>query len=190
MNLAAAPGRVRIIGGRWRRHWLPVPASPQLRPTADRVRETLFNWLLPWLTRAHVLDLFAGSGVLGFEAVSRGAAHATLVEQDGAIVAQLKTNVSTLAAATEVTVVHGAAEHFLSVPEAVKYDLVFLDPPFNSGLLAQVLPLLIAHWVTPRALLYLETAREAPEIILPEGWRMMREGTTRQTRYGLAQANL
>ena len=182
-----SPGRVRIIGGQWRRRWLPVPAGAALRPTPDRVRETLFNWLAPSLLGARCLDLFAGSGVLGLEAISRGAAHATLVEHDRELVTQLRTNVALLAAEEAVRVIESEALRFLATPSNVIFNVVFLDPPYASGLVARVLPLLTPQWLTPAALVYLETAREQPLVPLPEGWRMIRVGETSKTRYCLAQ---
>jgi 16S rRNA (guanine966-N2)-methyltransferase len=184
----APPGKVRIIGGQWRRRWLAVPSGTTVRPTADRVRETLFNWLMPHLAGARCLDLFAGSGVLGLEAVSRGAAHATLVDTDPALVAQLKTNVAQLAAAETVSVIARDALNFLATAAPQKYQVVFLDPPFNSELVPQVLPLLTPAWLAQQALVYVETSRASPPVTLPEGWRMMRAGETRQTRYCLVQA--
>lgn len=186
--MTAPPGKVRIIGGQWRRRWLAVPSGTTVRPTPDRVRETLFNWLAPHLAGAHCLDLFAGSGVLGLEAVSRGAAHVTLVETDPALVTQLKTNVAMLAAAAAVGVIARDALSFLTTTAPVKYHVVFLDPPFNSELMWRVLPLLTPAWLAAQALVYLETPRTGPEVTLPEGWRMMRAGETSQTRYCLVQA--
>ena len=106
---AAAVGQVRIIGGKWRNTKLPVPLSPGLRPSSDRVRETLFNWLMSRLGGARVLDLFAGSGALGLEAVSRGAAQATLVERDAALSRQLRESVARLGAQDQIAVVQADA---------------------------------------------------------------------------------
>jgi len=178
---------VRIIGGEWRRHWLSVPADGTVRPTADRVRETLFNWLQPRLPGAHCLDLFAGSGALGIEAVSRGAAHATLIERLPAVAAHLARNIGKLQASPRIQVLERDAVHFLTTSPAMTFDIVFVDPPYASDLAARVLPLLAADWLTAGALVYLEGARTGPRIALPEGWRMMRESQTRHARYGLIQ---
>lgn len=186
MTPAAPPGRVRIIGGQWRRRWLPVPASPGLRPTADRVRETLFNWLMPHLQGARCLDLFAGTGVLGLEALSRGASHVTFVEQDARVFAQLAQNVALLQAGDHARLVHAGAMEFLKARPAEAFDIVFLDPPFATDLIARVIPVLASGWLAAEALLYLESPRGGPGIALPEGWRMMREGETRQVCFGLA----
>lgn len=185
---AAPPGRVRIIGGEWRRRWLPVPPGEAVRPTPDRVRETLFNWLQPWLAGARCLDLFAGTGALGIEAVSRGAAQATLVECVPAFVLQVRVNVQMLAAEPRIAVIERDAEHFLAGPPAQPFNVIFVDPPYASDLAQQVLPRLAEGWLAPGALIYLETARARPAIALPGGWRMMRAGETRQARYSLVQA--
>jgi 16S rRNA (guanine966-N2)-methyltransferase len=131
--------------------------------------------------------LFAGSGVLGLEAVSRGAAHATLVEREHSCVTQLHLNVATLGAAARIRVVESDAIRFLAAAPAQRFDVVFLDPPYASDLAARAVPLLSANWLSPAALLYLETALAQPAITLPEGWRMMRAGETRQARYCLIQ---
>ncbi|MGD9600220.1 MAG: 16S rRNA (guanine(966)-N(2))-methyltransferase RsmD [Gammaproteobacteria bacterium] len=183
-----APGRVRVIGGEWRRRWLPVPPDDSVRPTADRVRETLFNWLAPVLPGARCLDLFAGSGVLGIEAVSRGAAHATLVDVAPAQIARLRASIELLAAGSRIEVVHADARRLLAAAPPNPYDIVFVDPPYASGLAPGVLPLLGACWIAAGALIYVEQARSEPPIAPPEGWRMMREGATRQSRYALVRA--
>ncbi len=182
----ARPGKVRIIGGEWRRRWLPVGAVDAVRPTPDRVRETLFNWLQPYLAGARCLDLFAGTGVLGFEAVSRGAAQATLVENDAQTAATLRAQVAALNT-TSVEVLNMDARSYLSATAARVYDIVFLDPPFDSPLLTATLSLLEAGWLHAEALIYIESARAADAVKLPSGWRMMHAGQTRQIRYGLAR---
>ena len=187
--MIATPGKVRIIGGEWRRRWLPVSAVDAVRPTPDRVRETLFNWLQPYLAGARCLDLFAGTGVLGFEAVSRGAAQATLVENDAQTAATLRAQVAALNT-TSVEVLNMDARSYLSATAARVYDIVFLDPPFDSPLLTATLSLLEAGWLHAEALIYIESARAADAVMLPSGWRMMRAGQTRQIRYGLARLTL
>ncbi|MBI2802425.1 MAG: 16S rRNA (guanine(966)-N(2))-methyltransferase RsmD [Gammaproteobacteria bacterium] len=182
----APPGKVRIIGGQWRRRWLPVTAVDAVRPTPDRVRETLFNWLQPYLAGARCLDLFAGTGVLGFEAVSRGAAQAMLIENDAQTAATLRAQVAAFKT-TSVEVLNMDARSYLSATLPRVYDIVFLDPPFDSPLLTATLSLLEAGWLHPEALIYIESARAANAVTLPSGWRMMHAGQTRQIRYGLAQ---
>src|SRR4051794_19363664 len=132
-------GKVRIIGGRWRGTRLPVPASPGLRPSSDRVRETLFNWLMPVLAGARVVDVFAGTGALGLEAVSRGAAHAALVERDTALARSLRETVTRLSAQKAVEVAHGDALAWLARQAPASFDVAFVDPPFDADLWQPVL---------------------------------------------------
>jgi 16S rRNA (guanine966-N2)-methyltransferase len=180
---ARAAGQVRIVGGRWRGTRLRVPPAPGLRPTPDRVRETLFNWLQPALPGARVLDLYAGSGALGLEAVSRGAAAALLVERDPHACEALDQAVARLSAADAVAVLRGDALAVLDAPVHGRFDIVFVDPPFQAGAWPAVLERLPA-WLAQDAWLYLETpAGHAPA--LPPGWRLHREGATRNTRYAL-----
>jgi 16S rRNA (guanine(966)-N(2))-methyltransferase RsmD len=130
---AARPNEVRLIGGQWKRSKLPVADRPGLRPTPDRVRETLFNWLGQDLTGWRVLDAFAGSGALGFEAASRGAAEVLLLERDLAVVASLQASRQRLHAEA-VRVERADAMAWLRRSAPARFDLVLLDPPFDSGL--------------------------------------------------------
>ena len=133
-------GSVRIIGGRWRGTRLPVVDADGLRPTSDRVRETLFNWLQPVLRGARVLDLFAGSGALGFEAVSRGAGSAVLVERDARLAAMLRDSLARLDAGGQVEVAQSDALAWLRGPAPKqRFDVVFVDPPFAAALWPAVL---------------------------------------------------
>lgn len=182
MTRPAPPGKVRIIGGAWRRRWLPVQAG--VRPTPDRVRETLFNWLQPVLPGARCLDLFAGSGVLGLEALSRGASHVTLVENRPETVQALRDAAHALGA-TALEIVHQDACQYLHGSPPAPYTVAFVDPPFASGEIPVVLPLLAKGWLAAASHVYIETARNADEVPLPEGWRMIRDGQTRETRYCL-----
>ncbi len=178
--------QVRIVAGKWRGRRLEFPDVSGLRPTPDRVRETLFNWLQPWLPGAECLDLFAGSGVLGFEAVSRGAAHATLVEVDARAVAALRANAGRLHAA-EVEVVQADALAFLGGP-AYPCDIVFLDPPYADDHLGAAAALLEAgSWLKPNALIYLEARSDRPEPPLPANWELIRSKTAGQVGYHLAR---
>ncbi|MCF7222748.1 16S rRNA (guanine(966)-N(2))-methyltransferase RsmD [Marilutibacter chinensis] len=180
---ASAPGRVRLIGGRWRGTRLEVPAVEGLRPTPDRVRETLFNWLMPVLPGARVLDLFAGSGALGLEAVSRGAASATLVERDRDLARSLRAVAARLPGGDAVSVVEADARHWLAgVPEAA-FDIAFVDPPFAEGLWNAVLPLLSSR-VAANGWLYVEAPLDAAPTP-PPGWTLHREGRTREVGYAL-----
>nr|KAJ9614874.1 hypothetical protein H2204_014382 [Knufia peltigerae] len=176
-------GQVRIIGGRWRNTRLPVPTLPGLRPSSDRVRETLFNWLMPKLGGARVLDLFAGSGALGMEAVSRGAAHATLVERDAQLARNLSAAVAKLQATDQITVAQADALRWLQAASAQQADLVFVDPPFADGLWQDVLAQLPRH-LAADAWLYLESpASHVP--VLPPEWLLHRDGSTREVRFAL-----
>ena len=176
-------GRVRIVGGRWRNTRLVVPDLPGLRPTGERVRETVFNWLMPVLPGARVLDLFAGSGALGLEAVSRGANSATLVERDLDLAALLHRQVARLDAGSQVQVVQADALYWLAQLGQGNYDLVFVDPPFAAGLWEPVLAILPAR-LTQTAWLYLESPVEVVPA-LPGEWQLHREGTAGEVRYAL-----
>ncbi len=168
--MPAVKNQVRIIGGEWRSRLIGFSPRPDLRPTPDRVRETLFNWLGQDLTGKCCLDLFAGSGALGFEAASRGARRVVMVERDPLAWQALAANVARLAAHT-VKLVRADALEFLR-EDGECYDIVFVDPPFRTEYLAQVLPALAAR-VAPDALIYVE-APAAPA--LPAGWTIWRSG--------------
>ena len=176
-------GKVRIIGGHWRGTRLDVADAPGLRPSADRVRETLFNWLQPALPGARVLDLFAGTGALGLEAVSRGAREALLVERDPKLADSLQATVARLKAETQATVVRADALAFLRAPLHGRFDVVFVDPPFAGNLWSAVVAAL-PPWLSPQAWLYLESPAEA-EVDPGPGWSPHRQGRTREARYAL-----
>ena len=137
---AGPPGRLRIVAGEWRGRRLPVLDQPGLRPTPDRVRETLFNWLAPLITGARCLDLFAGSGALGFEAASRGAGRVAMIEKSANLVRVLREN-RLLLDARQVEVIQADAGLWLA-GQAEPFDLVFLDPPFAENLLGPTLSLI------------------------------------------------
>jgi 16S rRNA (guanine(966)-N(2))-methyltransferase RsmD len=160
--MVAPPAEVRLIGGAWKRSKLPVADKPGLRPTPDRVRETLFNWLGQDLAGWRCLDAFAGSGALGFEAASRGAAAVTLLERDRALVRLLHASRERLQAA-QLQVEAADALAWLARPpasDASRFDLVFLDPPFDAGLFAPALRA-VPGWLADGGLVYLEA---------PEAW--------------------
>ncbi|MHB8254195.1 MAG: 16S rRNA (guanine(966)-N(2))-methyltransferase RsmD [Acidiferrobacter sp.] len=176
---------VRIIGGLWRGRHLTFPAQAGLRPSPDRVRETLFNWLAPHLPGARCLDLFAGSGVLGFEALSRGAETATLVENNPLTYAALVRTRDTLAA-TAATVIRNDALSLLATLPPHAFDIIFLDPPFHTELLAAALTLIVHHGIlAPAGFLYIEAAAEGPPVA-PLGFRWHRLGHAGQVAFGLA----
>lgn len=177
--------QLRIIGGKWRGHRLRFASVAGLRPTGDRNRETLFNWLQPVLPGARCLDLFAGSGALGLEAASRGAGRVTLVERTRQAASMLRENVRLLAADT-VDVVNMDARRYLSGPPT-PLDIVFLDPPFGSGLLADACSRLEdGGWLAPGARVYLEADRSEGLPPMPTGWTLLRQKESGQVLYGLA----
>ncbi|MEL7980051.1 16S rRNA (guanine(966)-N(2))-methyltransferase RsmD [Vreelandella titanicae] len=166
-------GKLRIIGGEFRRRQLPVLNSPGLRPTPDRVRETLFNWLGQQLHGQQVLDLFAGTGALGIEAVSRGASWVDFVERDPRVAAQLSTNLASLNITASAVHVNDV-QTYLTRP-AKPYTLVFLDPPFHQQLAAPCCSALeTSGWLDNEAMIYLETETSlAPKV--PANWLLHRE---------------
>lgn len=177
-------GQIRIIGGQWRGRKLPVPDSPGLRPTTDRVRETLFNWLAPSMVDATVLDCFAGSGALGLEALSRYAASATLLEMDRNVSQQLQKNLVTLKA-TNAKVVNANTLNFLAQP-GEPHSIVFVDPPFRKGLLDETLALLESNgWLANEALIYVESEVENGMPAVPASWSLHREKVAGQVAYRL-----
>lgn len=182
--------RVRIIGGEYGGRRLEFPDQRGLRPTADRVRETLFNWLAPVLSGARVLDLFAGSGALGLEALSRGAGQVLLVEQARQVADKLRQNVELLGASDRAQVRQADALRLLAGgPPEAPFDIVFLDPPFADGLLARVMPLLVqGGWLAADAWVYLEQDSSHPWPELPAGWQVHREGTGGQAAFRLVHA--
>ena len=172
--------RVRIIGGVFRSRVLRFPARPGLRPTPDRVRETLFNWLGQDLSGRECCDLFAGSGALGFEALSRGARRVVMVEQDTRAFEALRHNAQTLGCGAAVELHRGDALEF--VREAHRaFDIVFLDPPFDSGLLARIAPEL-SRLTRRGGMAYVESAGG---IELEAPWQLHRHGTAGQVTYQL-----
>jgi 16S rRNA (guanine966-N2)-methyltransferase len=183
----AGRNQLRIIGGSWRSRRLDFPDVEGLRPTPDRVRETLFNWLMPVIHGARCLDLFAGSGALGLEALSRGASSVVLLDRDPRVIATLRKHLQTLQA-------HGAELHQQSAldylqGEPCPFDVVFLDPPFRQGLLQPALELLNARgWLAPGARIYIEQESEQPMVALPEGWELLRELKAGQVACQLVRA--
>ena len=171
---AKPPGKLRIIGGDFRRRQLPVLDHPGLRPTPDRVRETLFNWLGQHLFGKQVLDLFAGTGALGFEALSRGASNVTFVERDSRVAALISENIITLGASNG-RVVSTDALAFLNQPCQQPADVVFLYPPFHQGLADPCCSALeTGGWLADDAMIYLETEKSlSPNV--PTNWQLYRE---------------
>ena len=173
-------GQVRITAGRWRGRKLRFPATDDLRPSGDRVRETLFNWLLTELPGARCLDLFAGSGALGFEAASRQTSTVVMIEQNREACRALRQHCEDLAA-DDVTVIQGDAIAWLEANRASfkPFDIVFLDPPFMSPLLSTALRALEeGDWLSPQVLIYIETPANAePPYLTAERWVLYRQRT-------------
>ncbi len=181
---SAGSGQIRIIGGQWRGRKLPVPDAVGLRPTTDRVRETLFNWLAPYIVDAHCLDCFAGSGALGLEALSRYAATATLVEMDKNVARQLQKNLATLQA-NQGNALNANILNLLAKP-GQPHHIVFVDPPFRKGLLDETLGLLEKNgWLADDALIYVESEVENGMPLVPSSWILHREKIAGQVAYRL-----
>lgn len=180
-------GQVRIIGGRWRSRKLPVHDIEGLRPTTDRVKETVFNWLAPYIDGAHCLDLFAGSGGLSFEALSRFAGSALLLEKDRTAAGQLTQNLATLKC-DNARVKNTDSLTFLAGPASRQFDIVFIDPPFRKNLLEQSCQLLEQQgWLNENALIYIEMESELAHVDLPANWQCLREKNAGQVTYSLWQ---
>lgn len=175
---------LRIIGGQWRGRKLAFPAVDGLRPTGDRIRETLFNWLAPFLPGAHCLDLYAGSGALGFEALSRGADEALMLERDPSAATQLRENLKTLGSAAG-EVIQADSLEWLNKTPPTPFDVVFVDPPFQQRLWQESIDELAeGGWLTPDAAVYIESEPETP-IAVPQHWHLHRDKTSGQVRYRL-----
>ena len=180
-----ATPQLRVIGGQWRGRKLQFPNRPGLRPTGDRVRETLFNWLGPHLHNAKCLDLFAGSGALGIEALSRGAAHCDFVDTDREAITAVDHHLNTLNATECSTVSCDIAAHYLRQINDT-WDIVFVDPPFDARLGESTLTLLAeSDRLAKASRVYFETSRSQPEPV-PEGlYNVLREKTTGDVCYRL-----
>jgi 16S rRNA (guanine966-N2)-methyltransferase len=178
--------RLRIVGGRWRGVKIDFPAIEAIRPSPDRVRETLFNWLQPHIAGARCLDLFAGSGALGIEALSRGASQVTFVDREPQVGRHLTQTLARLGA-TGATVKIGDAARFLQGPPQ-QFDVVFLDPPFASTLLQAVFTSLTQGWLAPAAHIYVECPADTPIPPLAAGWTVYRSKQAGQVGYHLLRA--
>ena len=187
--MAKGSNQLRLIGGEWKGRKLRFPDAPNLRPTPDRVRETVFNWLAPMIHGARCLDLFAGSGALGLEALSRGAAFATFVDSHKKVTSVLKENLNLLDINDKAEVLQMDGVEFLN-SEAQKYDLVFLDPPYHLDFMQKVVPLLEDNnWLSDNAMLYLEIEKRQLLPELPENWKQLKEKTAGEVNYFLFQRN-
>jgi len=180
-------GQLRIVAGNWRSRLLQIADVPGLRPTAERIRETLFNWLVPRIHGARCLDLCAGTGALGIEALSRGASSVVFVEQSSVATQTLKANIASLSASgTEVLNID--AQKYLAESKVEAFDIVFIDPPFADDLQHELCRLLaVRKWLADDARVYVEMDRDQPALRLPENWQELKNKTTGNVRYVLAK---
>ncbi|HBO24490.1 16S rRNA (guanine(966)-N(2))-methyltransferase [Providencia sp.] len=177
-------GQIRIIGGKWRGRKLPVRDSEGLRPTTDRIKETLFNWLMPVVQDARCLDCYAGSGSLGFEALSRFANSVTFIELDKQNAQLLSDNKMRLQA-DNATVINNSSLTVLN-QMGTPFDLVFIDPPFRKGLLNETIQLLENNqWLADESWIYIESEAESPLTDIPANWQLHREKIAGQVAYRL-----
>ena len=182
---AKSSNQLRIIGGQWRGRKLGFPDVDGLRPTGDRIRETLFNWLAPEIQGAHCLDLFAGSGALGLEALSRGADSSLLLEKHAAAAQQLKANLQLLQAGNGRVEQLDSLQWLNSAQVSHRFDIVFIDPPFALELWEKVAAALEANnWLAEAAVIYLEAPRDA-QLQLPANWHLHRDKQAGQVSYRL-----
>ncbi len=180
-------GQLRIIAGEWRSRQFSFPMAHGLRPTPNRVRETLFNWLAPYVEGARVLDLFAGSGALFLEALSRGAGSALALDLNPAAIASLRGHLQTLHCSNG-QLLNSDALGYLAQQPASAYDLLFLDPPFGQDLLQPACALLESRgWLAADAWIYTESEQPPSSLGLPGNWRLHREQKAGQVHYALWQ---
>lgn len=179
------PGRLRIVAGKWRSRLLAIADLPGLRPTSARIRETLFNWLGPGIVGKRCLDLCAGTGALGLEALSRGAAHCTFVENARPAAQTLRRNVAALEA-DNASVIEGDAVAFLTNRAGESFDLVFIDPPFADELQAHLCRLLAeSSLLNVAAQVYLEEPDRGEAAPLPDSWSVLKDRRAGNVRYRL-----
>lgn len=186
---ASQHGRLRIVAGKWRRRLLPVVDAKGLRPTPDRVRETLFNWLQPVIDGARCLDLCAGTGALGFEALSRGARSVTFLDKSPRVVQALRETAAMLGA-SDAVIEQADALAWLRRRMDETFHIVFVDPPYGTDMQAELCRLLDRYsWLALAARIYVEQDSREPDISLPDGWRVIRQDTAGTVRYCLLAAD-
>lgn len=185
MLMKRLSNQIRIIGGRWRGRKISFPSLDELRPTPDRIRETLFNWLAPHIVNARCLDLFAGSGILGLEALSRGASNLVVVEQNRAAFNGIQITAGILQA-TDIELINANAISWLQGPPN-PFNIIFLDPPYTKNFLPECFMLLEKGWLAPHALIYFESKTPITPNLLPESWILSKEKKTGNVYYYLAQ---
>jgi 16S rRNA (guanine966-N2)-methyltransferase len=183
-------GQLRIVAGIWRSRLLQIADVAGLRPTSERIRETLFNWLAPRIHGAKCLDLCAGTGALGLEALSRGAGELVFIEQSAVAFRTLKSNIALLGA-TNAEVLNIDARQYLDASSARPFDIVFLDPPFAADLYDELCRLLIEQrWLADDARIYIEMGKDQPELLIPPGWQVLKNKTAGNVRYMLAATDV
>lgn len=176
---------IRIVGGKWRSRRLSFTPAAGLRPTADRIRETLFNWLAPTITGARCADLFAGSGALGLEALSRGAAHCDFVDTSKSVQRQILQHLDTLGAEARGHCFVDSAQKYLS-SEKAPVDIAFIDPPFALGMTGAICRSLSSSGLlSPYAWVYVETPKAEERLELPENWSLYRDKVAGDVAYRL-----
>ena len=186
-NKKSRPGRLRIVAGKWRSRLLDIADAPGLRPTSERVRETVFNWLAPLIQGARCLDLFAGSGALGFEALSRGAASVVFVDNSGSAIKAIEKSARALEAAG-ADIHRGDAADYVRNARPASFDIIFLDPPFADDRLDDLCGLIEERGIlAPGGRVYLEQDRGQAETPLPDRWRVLKDKTAGNVRYMLVE---
>ena len=189
MAKKSRPGRLRIVAGKWRSRLLDVADVPGLRPTSERIRETLFNWLAPMLPGSRCLDLFAGTGALGLEALSRGAREVVFVEKSDVAARSLRASAELLGA-DGADIRQQDAFGFLDKADERPFDIVFLDPPFAADSIGVLCRLLDGgSLVSYGALIYIEEDRAKPAAELPSGWVTLKTKAAGNVRYSLAKVD-
>ena len=185
-NALRARHTVRIIAGQWRHRLIRFDPGEALRPTPDGVRETAFNWLIPFIKGARCLDLFAGSGALGFEALSRGAGKVTMVDHQRPVCRRLKENAEMLGT-TQTNIVCSDALTYLR-KTSDQFDIIFIDPPYDTLLATQTFNLLNRQTtITPDGVIYVESGTHKEPLALPSGWEIFRQKKQGEVRYQLCQ---
>ena len=186
-NKVSRPGRLRIVAGKWRSRLLPIVDVEGLRPTPERIRETLFNWLSGEISGSDCLDPFAGTGALAFEALSRGAASATLIDKSARVVEALKSSAALLDA-DNARILCADGLSCMQQKATRQYDIVFLDPPFAEDIVEECCRLLQSNgWLTDGAAVYIEQQKSRPLPELPRGWTINKENKAGNVRYMLAR---
>ena len=179
-------GQLRIVAGNWRSRLLRIADVDGLRPTAERIRETLFNWLGAGIHGTRCLDLCAGTGALGLEALSRGASDVVFVDSSAEAVKVLRANAGSLSA-SGAEILHADAREFLERAATRPFDIVFLDPPFAAELHDELCRLLQKqNWLAANARIYIESDKDKPEVKVPDGWQILKNKTAGNVRYMLA----